>query len=98
MKKYITLTENGYYKDVFLLTVDEIEKFKLEGGQELIETPKPSGVNAFIKPFWDGEKWIEKATQEEIDEHNYKPPQPPSDKERIEALEDTILFLLMGGM
>ncbi len=94
MKKYITLIENGHYKDVFLLTADEIEQFELEEGQELIETPKPSGVNAFVKPFWDGEKWIEKATQEEIDEHNYRPPQLPTLEERLLATEQALLALM----
>lgn len=51
----------------------------------------------FYKPKWDGEKWIEGATQEYID--SLQPTvQEPTVEERLQAVEDTILFMLMGGM
>lgn len=51
----------------------------------------------FYKPKWDGEKWIEGATQEYID--SLQPTvQEPTVEERLQVAEDAILFMLMGGM
>lgn len=61
------------------------------------------------KPKWSGEitedeegnitvgdgEWVEGATQEEIDELTKSQVQEPSDKERIDDLENTVLMLLM---
>lgn len=65
--------------------------------------------HGLFKPKWSGElsedeegnitvgegEWVEGATQEEIDELTKPQPQEPSDKERIDDLENTILMLLM---
>ena len=48
-------------------------------------------------PKWDGDKWVEGATQEEIDELTKPKPQEPTEKERLDNLENTILMLLMTG-
>lgn len=96
-KKYITLIENGFYKDVFLLTDEEIGNFELEQGQELIDIPKPSGTAALIKPKWDNEKWIEAATPEEIEEANYvMPPTQTEEQQRISDLEAAMAAVLGG--
>lgn len=50
------------------------------------------------KPKWDGEKWIEGATQEEIDEITKVDPLPPTHEERIKELETIVNLLLMGGL
>ena len=42
-------------------------------------------------PKWDGEKWIETGQAPE------PTPQEPTEKERIDNLENTILMLLMKG-
>ena len=66
-------------------------------------------AQGLYKPKWSGEitedeegnitvgegKWVEGATQEEITELTKPQPQEPSDKERIDDLENTILMLLM---
>lgn len=95
MKKYMTLIKNGYWKEVYLLNSEEIEVFTLESDEELLETPAPTN---FIKPYWDGKKWIEKATQEEIDERNSIPENPPNEidllKEKV-ALQETVIEELM---
>lgn len=44
------------------------------------------GQSSFYKPRWDGEKWVEGATQEEIDELRQQS-RIPTLEERIEALE-----------
>lgn len=66
-------------------------------------------AQGFYKPKWSGEitedeegtqimgegEWVEGATQEEIDELTKSQVQEPSDKERIDDLENTVLMLLM---
>ena len=69
-------------------------------------------AQSFHKPKWSGElsedeegnitvsegEWVEGATQEEIDELTKPTPQEPTEKERLDNLENTILMLLtMGG-
>ena len=63
------------------------------------------------KPKWSGKifedeegnitvgegEWVEGATPEEITELTKPQPQEPSDKERLDNLENTILMLLMTG-
>ena len=68
------IDETGLFiEDTF---VDELTEFT-------IETPCPAG---FYKPKWDGESWVEGATQEYID--SLQPtPQEPSIDDRISALE-----------
>ena len=46
------------------------------------------------KPQWNGEEWIETATDEEINPP--VAPAPPTDAERIEALEHAVLELMLN--
>lgn len=52
---------------------------------EYISTPLPIDKNGkqmpLYNPKWDGEQWIESATQEEIDEMTKVEPSPPTDTE-----------------
>ncbi len=66
--------------------VEEINEFT-------IETPCPSG---FYKPKWNGEAWEESATQEYIDGLKDEPKEP-TESERIEALEQALLEIILGG-
>lgn len=50
----------------------------------------------FYKAKWDGEKWIEGATQLEI-EAITNAPKTPTEEERIAALEEALLLLMMEG-
>lgn len=86
------IDENGYIDWEHLLVVDEDEK-PPEG---YIDTPLP-GANepALYRPRWDGEKWIEGATQEEIEELR-KQSRIPTLEERIEALELFALEQIFG--
>lgn len=61
----------------------------------LTDLPKPL---IYIKPRWNGTKWIEGATQEEIDELTKVKPQPLTQDERIRELESIVNLLLMGGL
>lgn len=86
---------------IFVRLIDENGMFISDGFVEgltefTIETPCPSG---FYHPKWNGEEWVEGLTEEEIQAiKDSQAIQEPSDKDRIDMLEDTILFMLMGGM
>ena len=60
-----------------------------------ITEPVPQGV---YHPKWNGEKWVEGLTQEEIAELTKPVPQEPTVEERLQMAEDTIMFMLMGGI
>lgn len=49
----------------------------------------------FYKARWDGEEWIEGITQEEIDALNNQT-SLPSDKVRIDMLENIIIIMMEG--
>jgi hypothetical protein len=87
MKFTRIIDENGMFiEDAF---VDEMTEFT-------IEEPCPSG---FYHPRWDGEKWVEGLTQEQIDAIRAQSTSTePTIEERIEALEMLELERLFGGM
>ena len=76
---------------------------------EVVITHSRDNSQRLFKPKWSGEitedeegnitvgegEWVEGATQEEIDELTKSQVQEPSDKERIDDLENTVLMLLM---
>lgn len=84
---------------IFVRVIDEdgffIEDSFVEELTDLtIETPCPSG---FYHPKWDGDKWIEGLTQEEIDSIKSNSIQAPTDQERLEALENLLTELILKG-
>ena len=62
------------------------DAFVTELTEYTIETPCPGG---FYRPKWDGTQWVEGGTAPE--------PQPatPTAEERLNELENAILFLMM---
>lgn len=84
------IDENG-----FVLSTDVVysEEEYFEGN--LVAVSLPPDVS-FFKRRWDGERWVEGATQEEIDEILKPKPQPPTDAERIDMLENMILLMMEG--
>lgn len=81
------IDENGLFRgDNFVETLTEFT----------IEIPCPSG---FYLPKWDGEKWVEGLTQEQIDNIKaHATPAEPTIEERVQALEFMELERLFGGM
>lgn len=69
---------------------------------ELIE----SGINPLLVESLEDKTWITfeentdmKLVQQLIDSHDPTPlPQPPTDKERLQVLEQAMLEMIMGGM
>lgn len=57
--------------------------------------PFDASMNGKFKPKWDGEKWVEGATPQEIEQ--MKPPEqphPPSLEERVEAAERALIAIM----
>ena len=78
------IDSNGFFvEDAF---VDELTEFT-------IETPCPEG---FYLPKWDGEKWVEGKTAEEIAAIRADVTVEKTDSERISDLETLVLEL--GGI
>ena len=53
-------------------------------------------AQALYKPKWDGDKWVEGATQEEIDELTKPQPQEPTVEERLEQTEKLLQTVTMA--
>jgi len=50
------------------------------------------GFIGYTKPFWNGEKWVESATPEEIQEGYDTMPKPPSLPLTAEQLVDVLKY------
>ena len=70
--------------------------YKLGENERIIENKLSCTL---LKPKWNGEKWIEGATEEEIKafKEDNKINNKTSVEERISLLEDTINYLILGG-
>ena len=73
-----------------------------EEAEEALDVEPAQGL---YKPKWDGEKWIEGATQEEIDKIKNVPQEPAPEEfeksqaeERFKSLEEMVLNIALGGM
>nr|WP_259549270.1 hypothetical protein [Heyndrickxia oleronia] len=95
LKQIYEIDDDGFIVEIFVGEFDD-EGNLISPLGEFITTDLPQPL-LFYKPKWTGTEWIEGATQEEIDEITKPKPNLPSIEERIESLENTILFLL-GGM
>ena len=65
-----------------------------EFGEDIIETPC---LTPFYKPKWNGEEWVEGATQEYIDSVKNMVVELTLE-ERLQALETMELERILGGM
>lgn len=65
---------------------------------EIEEAIEITDVQGFWKPRWNGESWEEGATQEYIDSLKTQAPEPPTDADRIAALESAMLDMILGGV
>ena len=53
-------------------------------------------AQALYKPKWGGDKWVEGATQEEIDELTKPQPNEPTVEERLEQTEELLRTVTMA--
>ena len=83
---YVPIDEHGFADRVNMSIVEP------ESGAW---APFDASMNGLYKPKWDGEKWVEGATPQEIEDMT--PPEstrPPSIEERLEAAEQALIALV----
>lgn len=92
MKKQVYKTnKDGFLEEIFIAYVDEGGNVLDEDKAKLISVDPPQGL---FRPRWIGGKWIEGATQEEIDELTKVEPSPPTQAEILEqCLADLEIML-----
>ena len=83
------------FRSLFLFEIELLDDGTQDPQYSYITEPVPQGV---YQPKWNGKKWVEGLTQEEIAELTKPVPQGPTVEERLQMAEDTIMFMLMGGM
>ena len=88
MRKVLKIDKYGYFVE------DEIFQNNEEVPADCIEVECPEG---FYHARWDGEEWVEGLAQEEIDNLSNQPKPPPTAEERLEALENAMLEMVLGG-
>ena len=93
MKKQIyEINSDGFISEIYVGEFDENGTLIYPKGIFVtVDLPQPTNI---YKPKWDGAKWVEGATQEEIDEITKPQLTPPTLEQRIADLENTILTLL----
>ena len=91
MKNIYKIDTSGIYEDVYLANLEENNYYNGEEWSEIdfsyVEAKPPHAKVA----RWDGSKWIV------IEEYPIEPiePQPPTPEERLTAVEEALLLLLM---
>ena len=94
IKDVYKIDNNGLYVDVYKINTEKNAYYDGIKWSEVdfyyVDVQPPSAK--IVK--WENNNWtiVEEYPTEPI------PPQPPSLEERLQMAEDTILFLLMGGM
>ena len=79
------IDKKGYYIKPVVMSDDETP-------MDCIEIQPPDGL---YRAKWTGFEWVEDMTQKEIEELNNKP-NVPTEKERIDMLENMILLMMEG--
>ena len=90
-KQAYEMDANGLINEIHVVDVDEKGNILNEGKENFVSVYPPNGL---YRAKWNGAEWIEDMSQEEINEITKSQPSPPTDKERIAMLEDTINYLL----
>lgn len=85
MRKVIKIDSNGYFVEDVILESEEITPI------DCIEIECHEG---FYKPKWNGSRWIEGLTQEEIEELKNK----PVPKTELEILKETVEELVLANL
>jgi hypothetical protein len=96
VKQVFKIDDDGFYVEPVIVSDND----ELDGN--LIETPIPEG---FYRPKWDGEKWVEGLSQEEIEQLKQQNQPQPSEvellkqenaelKQRLEAAESAIIAIM----
>lgn len=97
LKVVYEINEQGFIIEHYVGEFKEDKLITDFGDKTMVLTDLPKPLIC-IKPRWNGTKWIEGATQAEIDELTKVEPLPLSQEERIRELESIVNLLLMGGL
>lgn len=99
MKKVYEVDRDGYIKEIYVANVDGDGTILDKDKAHLIALDPPHGV---LKARWTSTKWVEGATQEELDELKKVELAPPTDiellKQRLTITENALVDLILGGM
>mgnify|MGYP001459846978 CR=1 FL=1 len=91
-KEVFKINDHGYIIEKQIANFDKEGECLDELQDDIITIQPPNGL---YRAKWTGSKWIEDMTQKEIDELNNKP-NVPTEKERIDMLENMILLMMEG--
>lgn len=97
VKQFYKIDDKGFLvfgQELLLGPEDAVPEMYISEG---LPTDSEGFQLPFYKPKWTGSEWIESLPQKELEELLTPTPTPPTDAERIDVLEETIMFLLMGG-
>lgn len=96
IKRFISgyvIDNNGFIIDVVVIDLLDTSN---KTPSNVITIAPPIDVILY-KRKWNGKEWIEGATQEEIEEITRVDLIPPTTEERINALEEALLLMMMEG-
>lgn len=94
-KQVYEIGKSGFLKEIYVSEIDGNGKILDEDKTHLISVDPPHGL---FKAKWTGTKWIEGATQTEIDELTKVEPLPPTTEERVDELESVANMIILGGI
>lgn len=104
--KYCHVVDADGYKSAYVLVhiledgAEQIQYYMLKDGERLVDMPPPTKM---VKPCWNGTEWLEAASPEEL--ATWKAERAaimrrvlPTTAERLEAIEEALTDILMGGI
>ena len=96
------ISDDGFIVERFPVSTNEYGEIIDELDEDITLITMDIPQSKFHTARWNGQEWIEGATQEEIDEMTKVEPQPPTElellKERLAITEQALVDLILGGM
>lgn len=91
LKQIYEIDENGYIKEIYVTEFDEEGNCLEEFEGNIITVGPPQGL---YRAMWNGEKWIEDMSQEEIDELNNQPKELAKEEILEQRINELELYIL----
>lgn len=99
LKQVYKINVNGYLQEILVKDFDKDGNCMEELAENIITTPPPDGlIRIFETARWTGEAWVSSMSEEEYIATLPNAEMAPNIEDRLKSAEDTILFLLMGGV
>lgn len=99
--KHCSVIDRDGFQTEFVLVVDGvIQYYTLKNGETLVDGPPSLDL---LRPRWNGTEWLESASPEELaareaEQAALTRPALPTIAERLEAVEEALTDILMGGI